>query len=494
LTISLPAGPRAARPRVYRCPPYSTSAGQEAIDLARTAGLVLDPWQCDVLTDALAEGPGGKWAAFEVALWVSRQNGKGAILEARELFGLFLAGERLILHTAHEVKTSLEAFRRILGLIEGTPDLDRRVMRVNHKNGEEGIELRSGQRLRFVSRSKGSGRGFTADCVIWDEAQELQDAHVDAQLPTLSAVPNPQLWYTGSPPRDPVAGATAFAVHQRGEAGPEPALCYYDFGAEWGADKDDPAVWAATNPGYEIRISRETIARERRAMTDEGFGRERCGIWPPTGEQQWNYVPEGDWLAALDPDSRRQGTIALCLEMSLDRQWVCICVAGRRADGLFHVEVAVSERGTGWVADKVRDMKRRLDPCAIVVPSSSPAASLLAELEDEEAGNVDVITMSPAEMAQACGGLWDGIAGPTPEPTETEPNPPSPRTIRHRGQGVLTTAIAGAVVKKVGNTRTFDHHAAIVDCSPASGVAGALWAFKKHGGTGRIVLDGDLMA
>ena len=79
-----------------------------------------------------------------------RQNGKGAVLEARELAGLFLFKEQLILHCAHEMKTANEAFRRILDLIDGTPDLRRQVLRIMRSKGEEGIELRTGQRLRFV--------------------------------------------------------------------------------------------------------------------------------------------------------------------------------------------------------------------------------------------------------------------------------------------------------------------------------------------------------
>jgi phage terminase large subunit-like protein len=74
----------------------------------------LDPWQEFVLAHALGERADGKWAAFEVGVMVSRQNGKGAILEARELAGLFLLGERLIIHSAHQFDTSLEAFRRLL--------------------------------------------------------------------------------------------------------------------------------------------------------------------------------------------------------------------------------------------------------------------------------------------------------------------------------------------------------------------------------------------
>jgi hypothetical protein len=66
----------------------------------------LDPWQRFVLDRALGESKDGKWSAFEVGLVVPRQNGKGSILEARELAGLFLFDERLILHSAHEFETA----------------------------------------------------------------------------------------------------------------------------------------------------------------------------------------------------------------------------------------------------------------------------------------------------------------------------------------------------------------------------------------------------
>lgn len=89
-------------PRVTCWPQHVTSAGHEAVDLAASAGLILDPWQAFVLEHALGERGDGQWAAFEVGLVVPRQNGKGSVLEARELAGLFLFGEELILHSAHE--------------------------------------------------------------------------------------------------------------------------------------------------------------------------------------------------------------------------------------------------------------------------------------------------------------------------------------------------------------------------------------------------------
>ena len=104
------------QPRLWHVPEHATSAGGEAAELAARAGLHLDPWEKFVLDGALAERADGKWASWEVGLNVPRQNGKGAILEARELAGPILFGERLLIHSAHEQATSSEHFLRLLAL------------------------------------------------------------------------------------------------------------------------------------------------------------------------------------------------------------------------------------------------------------------------------------------------------------------------------------------------------------------------------------------
>src|SRR5690606_12645260 len=145
-----------------------------------------------VITHSLGERPDGKYAAFEVCALVPRQNGKGAILEARELAGLFLLDEKLILHSAHEFKTAQEAFRRVLYHVEHNAILQKRVRRVRTSHGEEGIELKSGGRRRFVARSPGPGRGFRGVGVVLAEADNLARGATGALLPTLSAGPTPQ--------------------------------------------------------------------------------------------------------------------------------------------------------------------------------------------------------------------------------------------------------------------------------------------------------------
>jgi hypothetical protein len=83
-------------------PAVSAAQGEDALELAESAGLVLDDWEAWVLVNSMATMPGGRWSSFEVGLLVPRQNGKNAILEARELAGLFLLDELLLIHTAHE--------------------------------------------------------------------------------------------------------------------------------------------------------------------------------------------------------------------------------------------------------------------------------------------------------------------------------------------------------------------------------------------------------
>src|SRR5690606_12347984 len=146
------------QPRHRLVPPAATTAGPEAVELAATAGLVLDPWQADVLHGALGEHADGSPAATEVAVIVPRQNGKGSILEAEALYSLFLTPARLLLWSAHEFKTAKEGFLRLVALVTNTDELRRKVKAVRQTTGEEGIELLDGSRVKFVARSRSSGR------------------------------------------------------------------------------------------------------------------------------------------------------------------------------------------------------------------------------------------------------------------------------------------------------------------------------------------------
>src|SRR5690349_23210145 len=84
----------------YWVPPYTNDLGDKAMWFLNAIGFHLDEWQELVLRDWLKMDDNGKWAAEEACLLVPRQNGKTAIIEARELVGLYIIGEKLCLHTS----------------------------------------------------------------------------------------------------------------------------------------------------------------------------------------------------------------------------------------------------------------------------------------------------------------------------------------------------------------------------------------------------------
>lgn len=462
------------RPRILSQPSQALSPlGEEAVGLAADVGLVLDPWEAWFLDRSLVERAVDKWAAFEVAGLLSRQNGKGAILEARELAGLFLLDENLLIHSAHEYKTAAEGFRRLLGLVEGSDMLRRRVRQVRTSHGEEGIELLSRQRLRFLARSGGSGRGFTGDCIILDEAQNLPDAMVEALMPTVSARPNPQVWYMATAPDRDLAPCEHLArLRRRAFAGGDPSLFY----AEWSIDPHDELCqpdcrehdeptdlrsWARANPGLGIRISAEHIAREYAAMSADGFARERLGVgrWP-LDAAAWQVISEQRWTASLDARSQLVEPVAFAADINPERTYAAIGVAGRRADGKLHVEVVDHRPRSDWVVGRLQEFVERWRPCAVVVDAAGPAGSLIAPLE---AAGLEITKPTAREMGQACGQFFDAVGQDA---------------LRHLDQVPLATALAGAKRRPLGDAWAWARKSGQVDLSPLVAVTLAAWGLQ----------------
>jgi phage terminase large subunit-like protein len=443
-----------------------------AVKLALSAGLVLDDWQEDLLRQSLESTDDG-WTHFEVAAIVPRQNGKGSILEARELTGLFLDDECiLIIHSAHEFSTSLEAFRRLLDLIENTPDLRRRVKRVSRSHGEEGIELDDGSRIRFKTRTKAGGRGLSSDLLILDEAMILGEPALAALLPTLSARPNPQVWYTGSAVDQNVHehGVVLARVRERGQAGNRD-LTYVEFACQTPLEAllSDPALlddreqWAKANPALGARITAGHIARERESLSDRTFAVERLGAgdWPMTDPTASSLIPRNVWRGLLDVDSQPEGALALAFDVKPDRSQTAIAVAARRADDLLHVEVVEHREGTGWVARRIADLVAEHDIETVRCDAIGPAASLLPDLASL---GIIVQTLSTSEVVQATGEFYDAAHN---------------GKLRHLGTPELTAAVDGAVQRPIGEAWAWGRKRSAVDISPLVACTLASWALAS---------------
>lgn len=439
----------------------------------RLAGQVLDPWQCDIVNVMSAVRPDGKWQCYETAEIVPRQNGKGAVLEARALGGLFLFRERLVMWSAHQTKTAFEAFIRVKNLINNLIDageLDGRDIKENNTNGEEGFEIRStGQRLKFLARSKSSGRGFSGDCNIWDEAFALSEEQVAAQMPTLRARPNPQIIYASSPPLDAVSCQPLFDLRERGEAGDDPDLAWFDWGQLPGVDHDDPLVWAAANPALGIRITLETMGRERKGMSKESFGRELLGIWPLSASV--SVISPKLWAELAAPDAVRPDDVSFQLDVTPNRDHASIAFCGRLPDGHLLTGIADHGDGTDWVIKRLVELREKWNPISIGVDNAGPAAALLPELDrngfrtpadPEKPKRGDLVVCSPTDTAKAWGMWVDAVRQSQLYHLDDEP---------------LNFALRNAKTRYLADGQAWARKTSDVDISPLCASTGALYSF-----------------
>jgi phage terminase large subunit-like protein len=433
---------------------------EDVRDLCGAYGLRLDEWQENVFRSAMGERSDGTWAASRVGLSVPRQSGKTALFEARELAGLLLFDEQLILHSAHLVATALEGFQRIKGYFENYDDLRRKVRRIREANGDQGIEMMSGQRLRFMARSKSSGRGFSADALLLDEAQELSDPTWAAILPTMSARPNPQAWLAGTPPGPEANGEVFTRMRAAAKDGKDSRLCWMEWSCPDDVDLDDRRAWAQANPGLGRRIDTSAIAGERAAMDETTFARERLGVWFRSGGTV--VIPEDTWASLADEHSTPMDPVSFAIDVSPDRV-TSIAVAGVRPDGRVHVEVVENRGGTAWVPDRVADLVAQWSPSAVVMDPSGPVGALKPALLDR---GVPLKETTAREMAQACEAFLSAILE---------------GGLRYRDRYGLTSAVLIARKRPLGNSWAWNRKDRSSDISPLVAATLAVYGHAAYG-------------
>lgn len=452
-SLALDVLPGTAPPRVRCAPVHGTSEADDAAWFASSYGLRPDPWQHGVLADWLRSSA-GRWLASRCGLAVPRQNGKNGVLEVRELYGMVALGERF-LHTAHEVKTARKAFARLLEFFDNPriyPELHDLVREIRKTNGQEAIVLTNGGSVEFIARSKGSGRGFSVDVLVCDEAQQMSDDDYQALRPTISASPNPQVILTGTPPPPGRDAPVWSRMRATGVAGEDARLAW----SEWSCPDDlsDVDVFgfdvlAATNPALGVRLLKETVEDER-DMGLEGYARERLGWWEPQ-EARSGAVDVTTWQGLADPQAERGSPVAFGAAVSPDGDWSAISVAWRRPDGLVHVMLADYLPGTAWLAGRIDDLERSWAGKCLRHPSAKGHAG-----DDVVSGNTVAAADNAFVNAVTNRGLrWN--------PTDSLGDQ----------NGALTFAVKAARWKPSGDSRVLDRKGA-ADISPLVAAALAL--------------------
>lgn len=422
-------------------------------------GVTLDDWQAWVIDQLFAVDAHGEWAATEAGALVARQNGKGEILVAYDLGHLFLFPRRdnrrkTVLHSAHEFKTAVDGFDRLRGVIESTPQLMLKVENIYTGAGQQQIILKRrkgqrslGDRIKFVARSKSSGRGFSADVLVYDEAQELATAARDALTYTQSTIPNRQEFLTGTVPDEAENEFEVFeGLRDRGR-NPEgnPRTLWMEWSPEGSDDPDaaqlidvlDPVVWSDANPARGIRISDDTIQEQHDRDTSAGkesFRRERASIWPArraAEDVSLNDLDFEAWDEQADPALSHGETRVLSIRVADSGGYATVGVASRLEDGRIYVEHLRTDLQTLWTPAYAKRVYDELG-CVSLVLDEKKCAGILSDLK--RAG-LRWLGLRPSELAGAHASFVESAnAG----------------QVAHRGQIELDAALRFATTRAVG--------------------------------------------
>jgi phage terminase large subunit-like protein len=432
------------------------------------------PWQQYVADVALEIDPStGLLAYQEIGLTVPRQSGKTTLLLALMVHRALALGQPFgrrqnILYTA---QTRLDARKKWedehLPILEAAKAF-RGMYRVRLNNGHEAILWKNGSKQGLTSSTEKAGHGETLDLGLLDEAFSQVDDRVEqAMKPAMVTRPNAQFMW------DSTAG-TANSLYllskvETGRAlvglGIDVGTCYFEWRGDPNADPADPVTWYDCMPALGITAREESVANFQRTMKPSEFRRAFLNIADTESSDEWAVISSDQWSALSVPSSKPVDPVVFAADITPDRSFGAIAVAGRTATGQMHVEIVEHKRGTGWMVGRIVELAEKWNPCAIVVDAAGPAGSLLSGLG---ARGVEVLKPNARDATQAAAQFYDAAT--------------DARDLRHIDQPALTAAVAGAQRRRLGDAWAWDRRGVSVDISPLVAASLAAWGHnvKAH--------------
>jgi hypothetical protein len=417
-----------------------------------------DAWEDGIGRAALGKRADGQYAAGigGVVLAIPRQVGKTFLVGAIVFAVCLLEPGTTVLWTAHRLRTANELFRKMQGFSR-RPKVAPYIDRPRLGSGDQEIRFSNGSRIMFGARERGFGRGFDdVDVEVFDEAQILTDKALDDMVPATNTARNPLLFFIGTPPTPDDPSDVFLRKRSEALAGESDDTMYVEFSADRGCDLLDREQWARANPSFPGRTNEAAMLRMKQNLTVDAFRREALGIW----DEVDTGGLAGRWRALVDAESVIASHRSIALEVSQDRRAASFGWAGRREDGLYHVEVLPPPEGAdlssiGWVFEAGARISAKFGlPIRIV--RGSPAASFIDPFR--EAG-ISVEEVGQQDYAASVGQIIvAALAG----------------EMRHRGEEELSLAVQSAELVASGAGDVWQRRRARGNITPLTAVTLAL--------------------
>lgn len=404
------------------------------VDLLSAFDVRLDEWQEICLEAGLNERSDGRWVTQQVGVSAPRQNGKTHLIIARALAGALLFEEKTIIVSAHQQDTNRETFGKFVELIDNNPAIEKRVKAVMNAINREMITFHNGAQIKFKARSGAGGRGFSADCLMLDEAQILSPRVWASIYSTMSARPNPQIWLLGTPPTPDDEGEQFGKIRQRGLEGKTPKLAYLEWSAERTDNFDAIETWAKANPALGTRLNLDIVEGERATYAVDQFARERLGIWDDDSGGK-KAINAADW-DALKGEKPTDGRNVYAVRFSVDGASVALAGALRPESGPVHlaaIKLASMADGMQWLVDWL--VERHDKAAQIVIDGKSGVGYLVNALHEARVPKSVIIVAGTDTVTSATSMLEAAInAG----------------DLTHSGKELLDAQVKAAEKRKIG--------------------------------------------
>lgn len=324
----------------------------EAHKAAEAMGISLLPQGIQVAELLEAKNEDGTPLYPEVVIQMGRRATKTSSVQATLLGRCFSIPNYRIISTAQTGTLSQQFLAELGSQLEmAWPDEDTRPFRFYKSNGSIRIVWDNGSQWRAVKPQASAFRGSAADCILLDEAGEMDAKTTEDMLagamPVLATRPHAQLIVTGTPPK--VREGLLWQYLQAGRKGTED-LGILDYSMDPTQDATDEAVWAAIYPGLSSGLV--SIKFLRKALETQGllsFSREFLCLDPVASSLR--AIPEEDWLAGQVPDllALPKDNYSISFDITQDGSAGAVAVAWYTEDGLPHVQILEHKAGMNWL-------------------------------------------------------------------------------------------------------------------------------------------------
>lgn len=447
---------------------------KEAIKLTKDFGNELFLWQKSTLMRWLAVDENGILVNRTCGLEVPRQNGKTELIRVRIIYGIVSRGEHIVF-TAQSDDTAETVKKRVFDFFYDNEDphikdLLAPKFRKKRLDSYNYIELVTGGRVKFTTRTRVTGLGTTNDVLIHDEAQEMTDAQAEALSPSVSAsaLGNPQIIYIGTPP-EPSGVGMIFRTIRTKALSRKTNICWREWGVENLHDPTDVNAWYDTNPSLNLTIL-ETTVRDIDLVSltsEDSFNRQRLGWW--SGVESKRAITDEQWERLAVPSVKLADVpqLVYAVKIAPDRGEMTLSVGVDMGGGIIHVEVIKSSPfgdGHKWL---VEFLAERWKKCNGIIIDGWYGKQIIEE--DLRTAGVRAQRIKPMNMsaiADAHVFFYEGI---------------EQKTLTHFNQPLLNIAVANTKRRTLGKYGGFGWESMSpeeVSSAPIDSVTLAYWGAK----------------